>query len=408
MDDPFRMSEQATIGDLASLTGPSRRVKAIDVSGLRVLHVVDRLSMGGTQNLLIRTLNELQNRGVDSHLCVLAAADCTDESYRDLVNPTYLNFPGDYRNPLTVRRCVRQLQDVLHDLQPDILHSYLWVSDFVAARANRERVATHICHIVDRRDWQASGKLLHRIRRSITQRAFKRAGTRFVAVSQAAKDFACDHMGYSPDRVAVAANGVDWQEFADASERSEQRGTIILGTAGRVESEKGHSYLLEAVALLVRQGRLVELRITGEGPLKRELQTFVEQQGLSKHVKFLGWVSNVRDFYRDLDVFVVPSVNAEGLPTTILEAMVSGCAVVASDVGGAREAIRHGIDGCLVPPGNALALACEIAQLVESPALIARMADSARTRIREHFTTEKMVDVICQTYVASRKAGQSS
>ncbi len=364
--------------------------------------------MGGTQNLMLRSLRELERRGVESHLCVLASAQTTDACYREHVDPTYLNFPGDYRNPWAVRRCVHELQNVIREFCPDILHSYLWVSDYVTARANRRRSATHLSHIVDRRDWQASGRLVHRVRRAITQRAFKRAGTRFVAVSQAAKDFACEHMGYSTDNVAVAANGIDWQESADAPVRRSHRDCIVLGTAGRIEFEKGHSFLLQSVADIVQQGRSVELRITGEGPLKRELQSLAEAQGLGERVKFLGWVPHVRDFYRDLDLFVVPSVNAEGLPTTILEAMASGCVVVASDVGGAGEAIRHGIDGCLVPPRDVVALTREIVQLIDDPEQLARLAQSARNRIQNHFTTENMVDVICQSYVVSRKVERTS
>ncbi len=378
------------------------------MNGLRVLHVIDRLALGGTQNLLMRSLRELQRRGIESQVCVLASEQSTDETYRDQVQPTYLDFPGDYRNPIALRRCMHQLQDVISRVRPDIVHSYLWVSDYVAARATLKRSTSHISHIVDRRDWQASNRWIHRIRKSITQRALRQSGTRFVAVSQAAKDFACEHMLYSPNNVAVAANGIDWKQFAEAPHRSARVGSLILGTAGRVEHEKGHQYLLEAVARLIRQGGSVELRVTGEGPLKGQLESFVEQQRLSDRVQFLGWVPSVRDFYREIDLFIVPSVNAEGLPTTILEAMASGCVVVASDVGGAGEAIRNGIDGCLVPARDVDSLVTEIARLGDDPETRLRMGESARARIQEHFTTERMVDVICETYAAARKAGLTS
>lgn len=378
------------------------------VDGLRVLHVIDRLAMGGTQNLLLRSLAELERRGVESHVCVLASEQTTDDGTRDLVSPTYLDFPGDYRNPLAVRGCVRQLCQLIDRLQPDIVHSYLWVSDYVSARAVGSSAIDHVCHIVDRRDWQASDRWVHRVRKHMTQRAFTRAGTRFVAVSQAAKDFACEHMAYSPENVAVAANGIDWKQFADVDSRSNRAELLILGTAGRVEHEKGHHYLLEAVRQLVQQDFPVELRITGEGPLKADLESFVDEHGLQDRVTFLGWVPSVTDFYREIDLFVVPSVNAEGLPTTILEAMATGCVVVASDVGGAGEAIRDGIDGCLVPSRDVESLVSVIKKLGTDPEALSRMGESARLRIQEYFTTKKMVDVICETYATCRKAASAS
>ena len=93
--------------------------------GLRVLHVIDRLSMGGTQNLLMRSISELDRRGVKSQVCVLSSTVSTDESYRDRVQPEYLNFSGDYRNPLTMLGCERRLRDVVERVGPDLLHSYL-------------------------------------------------------------------------------------------------------------------------------------------------------------------------------------------------------------------------------------------------------------------------------------------
>ncbi|MGE0375459.1 MAG: glycosyltransferase family 4 protein [Planctomycetaceae bacterium] len=376
------------------------------VDGVHVLHVIDRLSMGGTQNLLWRSLGELSRRGVESHVCVLSSHLQTDASYAGPIAPTYLDFQGEYRNPSAVAGCVRRLQAVIEDVQPDILHSYLWVSDFVTALANRGRTAAHISHIVDRRDWQASPRFVHRLRRWATRWAFRRAGTRFVAVSQAAKDFACEHMRYLPSRVIVAANGIDCEPFTRRPQRRRDGGPLVLGIAGRLEQEKGHRDLIEALAELAQRGCDMQLKITGDGPLRSELESLVQQRGLSRQVGFLGWVPSVSDFYQSIDVFVVPSISAEGLPTTILEAMASGCVVVASDVGGAAEAIRDEIDGYLVPPGAVHALVKRLSQIQHQRSALAGMAQSARVRVQEQFTTQRMVDRTCESYVAALAARQ--
>ncbi|MBX3437096.1 MAG: glycosyltransferase family 4 protein [Planctomycetaceae bacterium] len=375
---------------------------------LRILHVIDRLSLGGTQNLLKRSLTELDLRGVSSHVCVLGSERATDPSFKGLSAPDYLEFSGEYRNPWHVRKCKQKLQLVIDRVQPDIVHSYLWVSDFVAALAQQGRSAAHISHIVDRRDWQASQRLVHRLRRRATQWAFHRAGTRFVAVSEAAREFACEHMQYRPESVSVACNGIDWAQFTTESLPDVPRTQLSLGTAGRLENEKGHRHLIDALTDIVKHRSDVRLAITGDGPLRGSLEALVRDRRLTPHVEFLGWVPDVRAFYRSLDVFVVPSVTAEGLPTTILEAMASGCVVIASDVGGAGEAIRDGIDGRLVAPGNPAALVEAISQALDQPELRRTWAASARARVREYFTTERMVDTIYQSYLAALEARRIS
>ncbi len=397
------VASEPAVGKASSSNGDGSR-DGFEPGGLRVLHVIDRLSLGGTPNLLMRSVKELSRRGVQSQVCVLTSEQQTDDEYRQQVEPIYLGFEGEYRNPWALSQCVRRLRTVIDDVRPDVVHSYLWVSDYVSALANHRRGAAHISHVVDRRDWQASDRLVHRLRRWATRRAFRRAGTRFVAVSQAAKEFACQHMDYAPDNVAVAANGIDCEQFAGRSDRTGSDGPLMLGTAGRLAEEKGHRFLIDAMALLVERGGDVRLKVTGEGPLRDELASLVKRRGLTQHVEFVGWVPDVGEFYQAIDLFVVPSVTAEGLPTTILEAMASGCVVVASDVGGAGEAIRDSVDGHLVPAGDARALSDRIEPLLNDAGSLSRMAASARTRVRDHFTTERMVDVIGETYQTALRA----
>jgi glycosyltransferase involved in cell wall biosynthesis len=261
----------------------------------------------------------------------------------------------------------------------------------------------HLCHIVDRREWLISHRWIHRIRSYITRCAFRFANTSFLAVSHAAKTFACQHLKLPQDRVAVAWNGINIDEFQKQSTtRSSDR--ILLGMTGRIEAEKGHRYAIEAVGLLLSRGVDVELLITGEGDARLEIERLVKTLGLTGRVRFVGWLPNVKQFYRDVDILVVPSVDSEGLPTTILEAMATGCVVVATDVGGASEPIRQGVDGFLVPPKNSHALAEIIEPLCKEDHLRQSLSHAARSRIEHSFTTEKMVDVVVREYATALRS----
>ena len=367
---------------------------------LRILHVISTLNLGGTQNLLQRADRDLRSRGCYSRVCVLSGAEQVDDEYRE-TDPICLEFHGDYRSPLATSACVRRLCEVVDRERPDVLHSYMWTADFVSALAASRRRVCHLSQIVDRRDWLQSRRWIHALRRAGTRYAFRRAQTRFLAVSEAARQFAVDHLRIPADRTGVAYNGIDWSDYESATPVPVAADRpLVLGTAGRLELEKGHSFLIESVRQLLDAGHDVQLDVTGEGPLRSQLESQVSDLGIGDRVRFLGWVDDVRAFYRRIDAFIVPSRFAEGLPTTILEAMASGCVVVASDVGGAGEAVEDGVSGFVVPPEDVSALTSAVGRLCADRTQFAAIGAAARERIESGFTTRQMVDTMLDTYHA--------
>lgn len=153
---------------------------------------------------------------------------------------------------------------------------------------------------------------------------------------------------------AVIINGIDIHEFtprvvSNVRQKfglSEQN--YVIGTAGRMVAEKNQELLIRAFAKLPRNGH--KLLIAGEGELKSHLENLVQELNIAQNVTFLGHVSDMPDFYNALDVFVLPS-RKEGLPLSLLEAQSCGVPVIATDVGGVKEAVCHQT-GTIVPEGN--------------------------------------------------------
>lgn len=372
------------------------------LEGLRVLHVVDNLKLGGTQALGLRMLTWLSQAGCQVKLCVLSRSP-RDHQWPWLPNVTDLDFSGDYRVPFALSRCAGKFRKVVDDFQPDLIHSYLWTSDVVAALSNRGAQLPHVVHIVDRRSWQASRAIKARIRQWMTRRAFARSQPRFLAVSAAAGDFAMEHLRLDPDRVGVAYNSIDVEDYDGVGpsawiEKSDR--PLTLGIASRIEPEKGHAILLDALSRVADRGN-IRLWIAGEGSSRPMLEHQVQRLGLSEVVQFIGWAESFQKFMGEIDVFVVPSVDSEGLPTTILEAMASRRLVIATDVGGAREAIRNRVDGLMVPPGSAPEFAAAIEAVVNDRPAVRRMIESARTRVARDFSTTKMMQTVVESYRAA-------
>jgi len=114
------------------------------------------------------------------------------------------------------------------------------------------------------------------------------------------------------------------------------------------------------------------------------------QLGLQNHVKFLGPRNDIHEILSILDVYVFPSLS-EGMPLAVLEAMAANKPIVATAVGGTKEAIIHGHSGLLVPPKDHEALVEAILSILKDPNLKTYLAKNAYLRFSENFTIEKMI-----------------
>jgi L-malate glycosyltransferase len=149
---------------------------------------------------------------------------------------------------------------------------------------------------------------------------------------------------------------------------------------GRLEPVKGVSRLLAAWSAAPRDKDLA-LLIVGDGPLRGDLERQAAASGIGASVRFLGSHADVRPFYEIADVFALPS-ESEGFSNALLEAMAAGLPVVASDVGGNRDVVEHGVDGLLVewePPATAGRL---VTLLLDDAEQRRRLGEAARQRAR--------------------------
>jgi glycosyltransferase involved in cell wall biosynthesis len=151
--------------------------------------------------------------------------------------------------------------------------------------------------------------------------------------------------------------------------------------------------LLDAVAQLVRDGLAVHWVICGDGSLRAELESRVNDLGLSSHVTFTGFSSDVPSLLPGADVFVLPSLH-EGLGIAAMEAMAAGLPVVASKVGGLPEIVDDGDTGLLVPPGDAAAFATALRRIAGDPAWAQQLAQRGHARALARFTSRAMAEAV--------------
>ncbi len=160
---------------------------------------------------------------------------------------------------------------------------------------------------------------------------------------------------------------------------------------GRLIPIKGHIVLLRAFreALALRPG--LELRIAGRGVLEGGLRAYVAELGLAGSVRFLGQITPVQAEIEQAAAVLVPSLG-EGFGMVALEAMERARPVVATDIGGLSDIVRHGRTGLLVPPGEVEPLVEALLAIVDRPALAAELGRAGRARMLEWFSERRCAD----------------
>ncbi len=213
--------------------------------------------------------------------------------------------------------------------------------------------------------------------------------TSVAAVSNYVRDQVIDRFHIHARKVRTIYNGIDAERFHPPSRTPPRAGAVRVLAAGNLHPWKGMDHLFRAVASLDRGA--VHLSIAGDGQEESTLRSLARTLGLEKDVEFLGLRSDLDELLRETDIFVHPVVAQEAFGLAVAEAMASGCAVIASRIGGLPELIEDGTSGLLVPPGDENAIAAALGRLVASPAERERLGVNARLRVADHFSLSRCV-----------------
>jgi glycosyltransferase involved in cell wall biosynthesis len=166
-------------------------------------------------------------------------------------------------------------------------------------------------------------------------------------------------------------------------------------STGEFTQNKNLLRLLEAVHHAnSTQTRKIFLSFLGEGEERGVLESYVKTQHMEEQVVFLGFVENARTYLKAFDVFVLPSLK-EGMPYGLLEAGLAGLYVIASNVGGIPDVIRHGETGILIDPTLTTVLAKALCEVATTHG---HMGEALHTRVQNEFTIEGMLDKTMRLY----------
>lgn len=207
-------------------------------------------------------------------------------------------------------------------------------------------------------------------------------------------------LGFAPARVTAVPNGVPCGKRLAMRERSAGE-PVVFGMTALFRPRKGVEILLQSMADLLAEGRQLRLRAIGqfETPdYEKQIKALATGLGVSHAIDWTGFSSNVERELAQIDCLVLPSLFGEGLPMVILEAMSMGRPVIATDVEGTPEAIRHEQNGLLARPNDATSLAAMMKAVIDGSVDLHALANRAAEDQRQLFSVCSMTRGVAAVY----------
>jgi glycosyltransferase involved in cell wall biosynthesis len=210
--------------------------------------------------------------------------------------------------------------------------------------------------------------------------------------------------GVPVDRVHVIHNAIDPAEYSVFSNGSSWRrrwgispDEMVIGVIGRLSPEKGQQIFLEAFQGVIEQGPNRRAVIVGDGPEKERLVQLVRRLGLDNQVLFTGHDCHIEELYPALDLLVIPSLS-EGLPNVLLEGLLYGKPVVATEVGGIPEILKPAGSGWLVPPDDVSALENAMLEALQDAGRRTSSGSAGLDYVRRHCNPQHRAESVSRIY----------
>jgi glycosyltransferase involved in cell wall biosynthesis len=317
------------------------------------------------------------------------------------VIPLAMKSKFDFRALSNLKKLLESIQTEKDPFGPMIVHTHSTRAGLLGRLATPKGVfSVYTEHRWDK-DYHLENRLNEWLQKTILGYLNRRTNL-IIAVSSSVKDYLVGSKSASKDQIVVIPNGIDTHRNITPKGHRNLTGRrghhqIKLGTVGNLNIQKGHKYLVEAMAEVVKHYPHIELQIVGDGEEKKSLKSQVLSLKLERNITLLGRRENPREIMGNWDIFVLSSV-AETFGIVILEAISVGLPIVSTSIGGITDIIDKK-SAILVPSRDPRAMAKGIIDLIEHPTRGAEMVRAGRERLKQ-FSWNKIIKDIEREYQA--------
>jgi glycosyltransferase involved in cell wall biosynthesis len=216
--------------------------------------------------------------------------------------------------------------------------------------------------------------------------------------------------GLDAGRVHAFPIGIDVNEFSPGPPAHDLRAELdiepnrrLVGIISYLRAYKGHEYFIEAAVRVLARRRDVVFLIVGEGPLENALRNLIAARKVGDGIRMLGFREDVLNVFRSLEVFVIPTIEADTIPQVLMQALAVGVPVVSTTVGSIPDVIEDGKTGFIVPPKDPRRLAERIERLLDDAKLAAEIGRSGCRLVRECYSLDAMLAKLEGVYERTRR-----
>ena len=373
------------------------------LSRIRILYVIDSMGRGGAETQLLRTLARL-NRDNFEAFVVLSREEgnwIDRLAILPIVKRITVLRIGSRNSVSALIAKVFKLASISNVIQPSIIHSWLWYSNFLCGLARQFSALSDIPLIVSQRgDYHAR---YGRLRLWLTERIIYNRANIVLTNAVRLRDYL--RTRYPEKRIITVQNIVRSPNPSPLSESKlgnvDQSDLPMphIVSVGRLVPEKGCRYLVQALNLLNTKYNFSDFTATilGEGALKDELNRLADSYHLSNRLRLPGFSEDILPILSGAHLFVLPSLH-ESAPNALIEAMEIGLPCIASDVGGVSDLIEDRESGMLVPAADPEALARAIHRVLTDGALAKTLGEQAQAKIRRLFDNDQSIQQLEAVY----------
>jgi glycosyltransferase involved in cell wall biosynthesis len=371
-------------------------------SRARVLDLITRLIVGGAQETAISMVERVDPDRYDSSLWIGPQTGSEGSLLEDArgrgivvrILPNMVREVSPWKDLVVLCQLVRHLRRERFD----IVHTHSSKAGVVGSLAARIAGVPHVVHTVH--GWGFHEHMSPAARRFYVflERFMARRTDVLVPVSAETMRIGIAERIGRPERYRLIHSGIPLGEFSPDAERRERTraalgvdpDAIVVGSVGRLSLQKNPLDFVRVAAGVARRHERAMFVYVGDGPLRGEVEAAIELAGLADRIQLLGLRDDVPDLLRAMDVVVLTSL-WEGLPRVVLQALATGVPVFSYDTAGISEAVRDGVNGCIVPRGAVGEMAERLSDVLGDAAGLAALRRRAREELDPSFSEEGMI-----------------
>lgn len=368
---------------------------------IRVLELIDDASIGGGPIHVLLLASYLDHDVFDVTIACESRGFLVDEARKRGIRV----LPIEMDNRLRVRT-LKSVMQMLRVSEFDILHTHGGTAGFWgrigSVLVGKPPVRIHTYHGMHYLNEHA--RHLRAWGQTLLERFLLRQTHSAICVCESDYRKGLDAGIVTEKNGVIIHYGIEMQKFQQHTQRNGLRAefganesTVVFGNIGRLHTQKGQRYLLEAFRTVREEYPDTVVWIVGGGELRDKLEGLARDLGIDSSVRFFGARTDIPELLSVVDVFVLPSL-WEGQPLSILEAMAAGKPIIASHVDGIRDILVDGVNALLVPAGSSEQLAMAMTRVIQNRELAPRLSMAAREAFSEKFAAETMAARVGNLY----------